>query len=93
MPDASGEFVTTWAQVLPRDVIRGADGREWLVASIGGGEFVMIDFNDRVVTGKPRGDSAVTVLKPAPLREILAVFREAGIILTFIEETETDDNE
>ena len=96
------EIVTTWSQVMPGDVIRGADGREWLVRSVAVSygfsverNIVMIDFNYRVVEGRPRGDSAVTILRPAPIREIMAIFEAAGMPLTYLstETEETNDSD
>ncbi len=81
MPEPS-ERVITWAQVLPGDVIRGADGEEWTIMKIRGIPRLTVTMNNCSaddVTGHPRKDSAVTLLRAGNTRKAMDTFADAGL--------------
>lgn len=83
-------MITTWARLIPDDVIRGVDGGDWLILATSVTPLTCrIEMRNpasgRTVTGTPRPDSVVTVLTESPIREILAVFGAAGLPAEYLE--------
>lgn len=85
MPEQS-ERVITWGEVLPGDVIRGADGGQWVISArvlIAHSLFAPIVMSSQVnaseLSGTPRKDSAVTLLSGGDLRTAMDTFTAAGL--------------
>lgn len=82
------ELVTTWSQLIPGDIIRGADGQNWEILDLIGAlgpqkRVVMRNSSGRVAEGTVRTDSAVTVLNSTETRASVDAFAAAGLILTY----------
>lgn len=79
------ERVITWGEVLPGDVIRGADGAEWTIDSritipqTTKADIYMHRQGEEQVYGTPGKNSVVTLLRGGSTRAFVATFLHAGL--------------
>lgn len=67
--------VTTWADVLPGDVVLGADRMEWEVTSVHGPSVTMVRERRQPVRGRPLSSGPVRQ-RPGEFSAALAVLRD-----------------
>lgn len=78
--------VLPWQDVLPGDVIRGADERPWRIVERGRRSITMTDEGGFVRTGQPDSRSVVALLAPGVPRACLDVFHQGDLPATVIHE-------
>lgn len=77
--------ILTWHDVLPGDVIRGADGQPWRVLDRFRRSITMEpEAGGEPRTGQPRSDSVVALLSPGPFRTAVDLFTACGLPGTLI---------
>lgn len=68
-----------WSEVMPGDVVRGADGLAWAVEDAGRGSGVTLSHAGRIVTGRPDMDAAVEVVSRGGLGRAIDNLAAVGL--------------